>query len=126
MGKKEQGSPSLPRGVTIREGKHGSSIVLTFTYKGVLCREPLPTTEVNAKTIKYAERLLGEVKNKISLNQFVYVDYFPKSKKLGMFGCINPTKTASTYMTEYLEICKKRNLSPSTIEGYEKWVVTQS
>lgn len=120
MGKKEQGSPSLPRGVTIREGKHGSSIVLTFTYKGVLCREPLPHTEVNVKTIKYAERLLGEVKNKIALEQFVFVDYFPKSKKLAMFGCISPGKTVSAYLAEYLVICEKRNLSPSTIKGYER------
>ncbi len=56
MGKKEQGSLSLPRGVTIRQHKTGSTLVITFTYKGVLCREPLSRMEVNARGVKYAER----------------------------------------------------------------------
>lgn len=67
MGKKEQGSLSLPRGVTIRQHKTGSTLVITFTYKGVLCREPLSRMEVNARGVKYAERLLGEIKIRLSM-----------------------------------------------------------
>uniref|UniRef100_UPI0035C6B29D Arm DNA-binding domain-containing protein n=1 Tax=Serratia quinivorans TaxID=137545 RepID=UPI0035C6B29D len=120
MGKKEQGSPSLPRGITIREHKTGSTLVITFTYKGVLCRESLSQTEVNSKNIKYAERLLGEIQNKIGTGEFVYAEQFPKSKKLALFGNVKRTRTIKEYLDEYLVICEKRNLSPSSIVGYQK------
>lgn len=64
MGKKEQGSLSLPRGVTIRQHKTGDTLVITFTYKGVLCREPLSRMEANARGVKYAERLLGRYRTR--------------------------------------------------------------
>lgn len=120
MGKKEQGSPSLPRGITIREHKTGSTLVITFTYKGVLCRESLSQTDVSGKNIKYAERLLGEIQNKIGSGQFVYAEYFPKSKKLALFGNVKRTRSVHEYLKEYLVICEKRNLSPSSIDGYRK------
>ncbi|MEI7407950.1 Arm DNA-binding domain-containing protein [Pectobacterium aroidearum] len=120
MGQKKQGSVSLPRGVTIREHKTGSTLVITFTYKGVLCREPLSLMDVNSKTVKYAERLLGEIQNKIADGSFSYVTYFPKSKKLSIFGVTSGRRTINDYLCEYLKICQNRNLSPSTIDGYEK------
>ncbi|KFK95063.1 MULTISPECIES: site-specific integrase [unclassified Serratia (in: enterobacteria)] len=120
MGKKEQGSPSLPRGITIRKHKTGSTLVITFTYKGVLCRESLSQTDVSGKNIKYAERLLGEIQNKISSGQFVYAEYFPNSKKLALFGSVKRSRSIHEYLTEYLVICEKRNLSPSSIDGYRK------
>lgn len=120
MGKKEQGYLSLPRGVTIRQHKTGSTIVITFTYKGVLCREPLSRMEANARGIKYAERLLGEIQNQITGGNFDYSKYFPNSKKLGLFGVVKKTKNIKAYLDEYLKICENRNLSPSTIGGYEK------
>lgn len=120
MGKKEQGLLPLPRGVTIREYKASKTLVITFTYKGILCRESLPLMEVNNKTVKYAERLLGEIQNNIASNQFMYVDYFPKSKKLSLFGSVKLTRTIKEYLDEYLLICESRGLSPSTIVGYKK------
>ncbi|NUU67047.1 DUF3596 domain-containing protein [Enterobacteriaceae bacterium BIT-l23] len=120
MGKKKQGSLSLPRGITERHNKSGSTLVITFTYKGVLCREPLSRIEVNARGIKYAERLLGEIQNKIATGDFEYAKYFPKSKKLQIFGGVKKTKNIKAYLDEYLNICENRNLSPSTIGGYKK------
>lgn len=120
MGKKEQGSLSLPRGVTIRHHKTGETLVITFTYKGVLCREPLSRMESNARGIKYAERLLGEIQNQIVGGTFEYARYFPNSKKLELFGMVKRTKNIKSYLEEYLKICENRNLSPSTIGGYEK------
>ncbi|MGH1531206.1 Arm DNA-binding domain-containing protein [Yersinia proxima] len=120
MGKKEQGLLPLPRGVTIREYKSSKTLVITFTYKGILCRESLPLMEVNNKTVKYAERLLGEIQNNIASNQFIYVDYFPKSKKLSLFGSVKLNRTIKEYLDEYLLICESRGLSPSTIVGYKK------
>ncbi|MGE9716350.1 integrase, partial [Escherichia coli] len=40
MGTKKQTEYSLPRGVTVRKNKTKDTIIITFTYKGVLCREP--------------------------------------------------------------------------------------
>uniref|UniRef100_UPI002AA0C436 Arm DNA-binding domain-containing protein n=1 Tax=Providencia stuartii TaxID=588 RepID=UPI002AA0C436 len=65
MGSQKQAEYSLPRGVTIRNNKTKQTIIITFTYKGVLCREPLSRLTVDNKNIKYAERLLAEIQNNI-------------------------------------------------------------
>ncbi|MEG9764246.1 Arm DNA-binding domain-containing protein [Enterobacter hormaechei] len=118
MGKTE--SPKLPRGVTIRQHSSGETINITFTYKGVKCREPLSNLEVNNKNLKYAERTLGEIHNKIERGTFIYAEYFPRSARLKIFGNAATGKTVKMYLDEYLKICETRNLSPSTIGGYKK------
>ncbi|MGJ0639059.1 Arm DNA-binding domain-containing protein [Xenorhabdus bovienii] len=120
MGQKEQSEYSLPRGVTIRQHKTGSTLVITFTYRGVLCREPLSRLEVNNKNIKYADRLLGEIQNNIEKGIFSYGKYFPNSNKLSIFGNADKSRTVVDYLDEYLRICDTRSLSPSTIGGYKK------
>ncbi|STE84216.1 integrase [Escherichia coli] len=40
--------------------------------------------EVNARGVKYAERLLGEIKNQIIDGTFEYAKYFPKLPKAGV------------------------------------------
>ncbi|HGN1741891.1 TPA: DUF3596 domain-containing protein [Providencia stuartii] len=120
MGSQKQTEYSLPRGVTIRNNKTKQTIIITFTYKGVLCREPLSRLTVDNKNIKYAERLLAEIQNNIERSTFNYAKYFPDSKKLQLFGLSNKIKTVLDYLDEYLVICETRNLSPSTIGGYKK------
>lgn len=120
MGSQKQTEYSLPRGVTVRNNKTKQTIVITFTYKGVLCREPLSRLTVDNKNIKYAERLLAEIQNNIERSTFNYAKYFPESKKLPLFGVNNKIKTIIDYLDEYLIICETRNLSPSTIVGYKK------
>ncbi|WP_272671777.1 MULTISPECIES: site-specific integrase [Providencia] len=110
----------LPRGVMIRKHKSGETINISFTFKGVHCREPLSNLEVNPKNIKYAERLLGEIYNKIEKGIFSYVEYFPKSSKLKVFGNKHRGRNINEYLDEYLDICETRGLSPSTIGGYKK------
>ncbi|HBL5344030.1 TPA: site-specific integrase [Enterobacter hormaechei] len=113
-------SPKLPRGVTIRKHRNGETINITFTYKGVKCREPLSNLDVTPKNIKYAERTLGEIYNKIERGTFVYAEYFPRSTRLKIFGNAATGKTVKMYLDEYLVICETRKLSPSTIGGYKK------
>lgn len=110
----------LPRGVTIRRHRNETTINITFTYKGVKCREPLSHLTVNARNIRYAERLLGEIYNHIGRGTFSYADYFPKSSKLRLFGKTGNACQVKHYLSEYLAICQTRNLSPSTIRGYKK------
>ena len=113
-------SPKLPRGVTIRKHSNGETINITFTYRGVKCREPLSNLDVNNKNIKYAERTLGEIHNKIERGNFNYAEYFPRSTRLKIFGNAASGKTIKMYLDEYINICETRNLSPSTIGGYKK------
>ncbi|MDU4747759.1 site-specific integrase [Pantoea sp. UBA5037] len=119
MGKKQQGS-ALPRGITVRRHKTGETLQLTFTFNGVLCREPLSGMEVNPRNIKYAERYLGEIQNRIASGDFNYLQYFPRSKKAALFGHQKKKKTVKDYLEEYLVISENRNLSPSTLDGYRK------
>ncbi|MDE1492656.1 DUF3596 domain-containing protein [Xenorhabdus bovienii] len=120
MGQKEQSEYSLPRGVMIRRHRAGETINISFTYRGVRCREPLSNLEITPKNIKYAARLLGEIHNKIEKSLFSYVDYFPKSPRLSIFGNKKMGRNVGAYLDEYLTICKTRDLSPSTIGGYKK------
>lgn len=115
MGKKKQN----PRGVTVRQHKNSETINITFTFRGVRCREPLnlPVTQSN---INYAARLLGEIQNKIERNTFNYADYFPSSPKLKIFGKIIEGVTVKDYLDEYLATANTRELSPSTVLGYKK------
>ncbi|MEN3759379.1 Arm DNA-binding domain-containing protein [Aeromonas veronii] len=112
MGNEKQ----LPRGVSLR----GETINITFTFKGVRCREPLSNLPNTTANVRYASRLLGEIQGKIERGQFAYADYFPKSKKLRMFGGASIAAKVSDYLDEYLHRCESRGLSPSTMVGYRK------
>ncbi|HHQ4611915.1 TPA: Arm DNA-binding domain-containing protein [Aeromonas veronii] len=112
MGNEKQ----LPRGVSLR----GETINITFTFKGVRCREPLSNLPNTTANVRYASRLLGEIQGKIERGQFAYADYFPKSKKLRMFGGASIAAKVSYYLDEYLHRCESRGLSPSTMVGYRK------
>jgi len=117
MGEKKS---KLPRGITIREHSAGQTINITFTYKGVRCREPLSNLPVTPVNIKYADRLKSEIQGKIERNTFLYADYFPTSPKLKIFGVAKTSSTVLDYLNSYLDTCETRGLSPSTIRGYGK------
>ena len=74
--------------------------------------------EVNPRNIKYAERYLGEIQNRIATGEFHYLSYFPSSKKAALFGHEKKKKTVKDYLEEYLVICENRNLYP------RPWTVT--
>lgn len=119
MGEKKS---KLPRGITIREHSAGQTINITFTYKGVRCREPLSNLPVTPANIKYADRLKSEIQGKIERNTFLYADYFPASPKLKIFGVAKTSSTVLDYLNTYIDNCIVRGLSPSTIAGYKKCV----
>ncbi|WP_410261201.1 Arm DNA-binding domain-containing protein [Klebsiella pneumoniae] len=86
LGKTKQGSLSLPRGVTIRQHKTGATLVITFTYKGVLCREPLSRMEANPRGIKYAERLLGRYRTRSTAASSIIQNISPTPKSWSCSG----------------------------------------
>lgn len=92
------------------------SIRLTFTYQGKPCKEtiktngePIPPTPAN---IKYAHRLIAEIRDKIRFGTFVYSDYFPSSK--------NATTGQGITVADHLESWIKLHpdLADSTIKAY--------
>lgn len=108
------------RGLTIRnDAGRAQAYRLSFTYKGVHCRESLsiPVTPANTK---YAERLLGEIQNSIERGTFRYADYFPNSKKCEIFGMLSSRATVGDYLQSYYNDAVRRKLSPSTLQGYKK------
>ena len=117
MGKTKQ---NLPRGITIREHSAGQTINISFTFRGVRCREPLSNLPVTNSNIRYAERLLGGIKNDIERGIFDYPQQFPNSSKLKIFGLSGKSRTLLNYLDEYIDTCEKRGLSPSTLIGYRK------
>jgi integrase len=62
-------------GVEIRE----ASIRVTFTWRNKRCRETLDLAPTPAN-VKYATRLVEEIRRKISIGSFDYASYFPNSK----------------------------------------------
>jgi integrase len=118
-GEWQQGNkPKLARGVSIREWGTGQCIRITFSYRGVLCRETLKIEPTKAN-LKYAERLRGEIINAIGLGTFNYVDYFPGSKRARLFGYSYTKATVGELLEAYMKIAEK-TLEPSTFNGYRK------
>lgn len=99
-------------GVEVRE----SSIRVHFTHEGKPCKETLKTDgEPLAPTpanVKYARRMVGEIKDKIRHGTFNYADYFPAS--------LRATTGRSITVGEHLEAWIKLQiqLEDSTIKAY--------
>ncbi|KPW04799.1 tyrosine-type recombinase/integrase [Pseudoalteromonas sp. P1-8] len=118
--KKDAEKLKKARGVSIRYNNElASSIQLAFTYKGVQCRETVGY-QVNQQGMNSASNMLGEIKNKIAKGTFFYADYFPKSKKLELFGGAVTGATVKDYVDRYIENAEERGLAPSTVTGYKK------
>ena len=109
----------LPRGISIKKNRSSESIQLQFLFKGVRCRELLKIP-VNKTNIKFAERMLGEIKNNIERKTFEYINYFPNSAKLKVFGAASKGSNIKRYLDEYILSAEKRGLSHTTINGYKK------
>lgn len=110
-----------PRGVSIRfdNKDRPTGIQLAFTHKGIQCREPVGFGITQAG-LNAAANILGKIKHEIAQGTFFYADYFPKSKKLAIFGGATSGVTVKVYLDKYIEKAEERGLSPSTIVGYEK------
>lgn len=97
------------KGVDVRP----TSIRLTFTWQGKQQRQtlivggaPIAPTPPN---IRYAERLIAEIKEKIRLGTFSMAEYFPAS---------GDTASAVTVDAQIQEWMKSKRIAPSTREGY--------
>ncbi|MGE4266292.1 MAG: DUF3596 domain-containing protein [Deferribacterales bacterium] len=100
-----------------------NKVWIDFRYKGVRCRESLKAP-YNKTNIKYAERLLGEIENKIERNAFNYSEYFPESKKCILFGGrVRVNVCVEELFGRWMENAEKRylsgNIALSTFNNYK-------
>lgn len=115
----------LPKGITVREYTNGNkTIYITFTYKGVLCKEALKKIPANKQSIKYATNLKGEIENAILQGRFVYSDIFPDSQTQSakLFGKtrVNITLKQLFNETNWEDVVPKRT-SAYTYKKDSKW-----
>ncbi len=92
----------LPRGVTVLTHRSGvETLYVTFTYRGVRCRESLHLAP-SAKNVRYAENLLAEIKSRISRQTFAFSEYFPESKTNAakLFGQVRSRITVKQLLDE--------------------------
>ncbi|MGA4606141.1 tyrosine-type recombinase/integrase [Pseudoalteromonas maricaloris] len=107
-------------GVFTRQLKSGECLYITFFYQDERCREALPGLNPELKgDWDFAFGLKKEIERMITLGKFNYGDYFPNSPKAKKFAA-KSTATVLDYLNDYVKYGRKRGLSVSTIEGYEK------
>lgn len=96
---------------------HGNGIQLTIYYRGERLRPTLPI-EPKPSNLRYAGRVLDEIRQKIKSGTFEPADYFPEYRGLKKLGSA-PSRTFDHYVTTFLAAGKAR-LSPSTLDVYRK------
>ncbi|HTH62984.1 MAG TPA: site-specific integrase [Paraburkholderia sp.] len=98
-----------------------SSIQISFTYRGVECRERIrgrPT----AANLKKAEQYRAEILGAIDRGTFNYAKAFPDSPRAIQFAEFKgEVRTVADYLGRWLE-GQKKHLKASTYDGYRKIV----
>jgi integrase len=115
---------SFPVGVTLRKLAQGDRLQIAFTIHGVECRELLEPQPITQTAVNKAGGLRAEITRRISIETFVYSDYFPKSRRAAQFDRGGRQILMDKLLTAQLETyelqVKNGTLSPSTYEGYRK------
>lgn len=97
---------------------HGKGIQLSIYYRGERLRPTLgiPPTAGN---LKYAARLLVEIRRAIANGTFDPAEHFPEYRGLPKIATAAPARTLEHYVDTFLAAGKAR-LSPSTLDVYRK------
>ncbi|HFL1448471.1 TPA: DUF3596 domain-containing protein [Enterobacter kobei] len=110
---------NFPTGVELHNGK----IRITFTYRGIRCREVLRGWVVNSSNIKKAGNLRAVIVSEIQFGQFDYAARFPESKALKKFSS---TKRIGTFndLCEFFIDTKALEVSEATLHSIASVVNT--
>jgi len=115
------GSQKLSRGVRVKRYASGKqAIEIQFQYRGVTCKEVLSRLNPDRKSDqRYAVNLKAEVENAIERQTFQYAEYFPNSKRAGLFGQPVAKATIRELLTDWLKDVEKTH-PHSTYRCYRK------
>ncbi|WP_042261449.1 site-specific integrase [Paraburkholderia heleia] len=98
-----------------------TSIQISFTYRGVVCRERLRIKPTTAG-LKQAELIRSEILLSIARGTFNYAKSFPDSSKAVMFAQFKgEVRTVAVYLEAWVER-QGKFLKASTVDGYRKIV----
>lgn len=127
MGGRGSAVITCPRGVSIRQLKHGDRIQIAFSFQGTECRELLPPQNITKSAIQYAAGLRLEILRKIDDGEFRYADYFPDSTraKISSRGKKLIGDLLDAQLTTYERQAKAGQISPSTLDGYRKAIKSE-
>ncbi|MBZ4672463.1 MAG: integrase family protein [Deferribacteraceae bacterium] len=108
---------------TVKVRTDKGKLLLDFYYKNVRCREYLGI-ENTKQNWRFAERLASEIEQKILLDTLDYVEYFPESKKLELFGISRKkeylfSEYANKWYNTQLKKYEASLISKSTLKQYE-------
>jgi integrase len=107
------GRGKLGSGVDVHKG----SLRIRFTYNGKRCAEVL-ALKPNSANIKAAERMSGEIRQKLALGVFDYAATFPNSKKAPKQE-VKPPQLLRDYAKNWL---KTLTGEKSTLDGYKSQI----
>lgn len=112
---------SFPTGVELHNGK----IRISFTYRGVRCREVLKGWVASATNIKKAGNLRALIVSEIQLGQFDYALRFPESKAIQKF---TSTRTAHTWgeLVDLWMSTKEEDVSKNTMSRIKAQLKTMN
>jgi integrase len=114
MGRGRKGS-----GVDIKDGR----LRVRFTWQGARVAELLDV-KPTAGNLRFAERLVSEIREKIRQGTFVYDAYFPDSPRAKLPGAATPARdiTFREYAARWLATLAPPKWAPSTKAGYSKYL----
>lgn len=112
-------SVKFPTGVELHNGK----IRITFTYRGVRCREVLRGWVVSNGNIKKAGNLRALITSEIQMGTFDYGGRFPESKAIKKFGT---TKRITTFkeLCDLFRSAKSLEVSQSSMQTTDSIITT--
>lgn len=110
---------NFPTGVELHNGK----IRISFTYRGIRCREVLRGWVVNNSSIKKAGNLRAVIVSEIQFGQFDYAARFPESKALKKFSSAKRIATFSELSDFFIET-KALEVSGATLHSLTSAVNT--
>jgi integrase len=107
-------------GIFIRQHTHRQTVNMYVSYKGIVIREALKGLDATKRAdLLYAHNLLAEIKRKIEIGTFNYVDYFPKGSKRKTFGYSGSLMTLGESLQNLIDESERLNQSNSSIKSYK-------
>jgi len=110
---------NYPTGVELHNGK----IRISFTYRGVRCREVLQGWVITSANVRKAGNLRAVIVSEIQLGTFEYAARFPESKALKKFSSVKKVTGFGELCDIYLE-AKRFEISAATYDSLSSVVTT--
>ena len=110
---------NYPTGVELHNGK----IRISFTYRGVRCREVLQGWVITSANVRKAGNLRAVIVSEIQLGTFEYAARFPESKALKKFSSVKKVTGFGELCDIYME-AKRFEISAATYDSLSSVVTT--